>query len=193
MKRYTRDELVAFLRAIDRNLTDEVELLVVGGAAASVGYDAAIQTADIDVLTSRGSDRGLQAAGAAAQRETGLDVSVGGAGVAELPCNYEDRIKEIRLGFRNLVILVPDKYDLAISKTIRGYQHDIDAIQAIHEQHRLSQKVLLDRFESEMVNIATANPRNLRINMLLVSARLYGDVAACDLAKKWDIPGFCEE
>jgi hypothetical protein len=84
--RFDRAQLVAFIRAIDRNLTERVEVLVVGGAAATVGYDSGVRTADIDIFrVLKGSSDALVRAADLARQETGLGVSVAAAAVADLP------------------------------------------------------------------------------------------------------------
>ena len=94
--------------------------------------------------------------------------------MAELPYNYEDRVRKVRgLDLERLTVLVPDKYDLALSKALRGYPHDIDAIEGMHRKHRLSQKTLVDRFETELAKIATADERIIRLNVAMVVARLF--------------------
>jgi len=186
---FNRAQLVTFVRAIDRHLAARATVLLVGGAAAAIGYDSGTMTADIDILNVvAGSPRAILAASERARVETGLGVSVGGSPVTELPYDYEDRIKPVRLRLSKLTLLVPDKYDLVLSKTLRGYPHDIDAIEGVHRQHRLSRKVLIGRFEAELVNVATGDPRRTRLNMAMVVARLYGVEQARKLAELWGLP-----
>lgn len=190
MRRFGRSELVSFVRAVDRHLEAPVEILIVGGAAASLGYDAGVHTADIDVFELRkGSAGKLGEAAESARVETGLAVSVGAAAVAQLPDEFESRLRPIRgLRLRKLAILIPDKYDIALSKTVRGYPHDIDAIEGIHRRHPMSERTLLRRFESELFKTAVADPRKLALNMAMVAARLYGFNSGRRVAEKWGVP-----
>ena len=73
---------------------------------------------------------------------------------------------------------VPDKYDLVLSKAIRAYPHDLEAIRSIHEHHRLSEKTLARRFETEIWKLATTNPRTFALNMVAVMRVLYGEARA---------------
>lgn len=189
MIRFTREELVEFVRALDRNLSAGASVLVVGGAAASLAYDSGTRTADIDVSMLKGSDVDFSRAGARAQEETGLDVSLGSAALAHLPDNYEDRVKDLRgpLNLKNLSIIVPDKYDLVISKAARGYEHDVAAIEGIHERHPLSERTLIKRFESEFMNTAATGTRSLQINMAQVIDSLYGAKASREAAERWGV------
>lgn len=190
MRRFDRAELVSFIRAVDRHLTEEVEILVIGGTAAVLGYNAGVHTADVDVFElRRGSAGDLGQAAERARQETGLAVSVGAAAVASLPDEFESRIRSVRgLQLKKLSILIPDKYDIALSKTVRGYPHDLDAIEGIHTHHRLSAKTLVARFEAELMKTAVADPRKLALNMAMVAARLYGFEEGRRLAQRWGVP-----
>ena len=44
--------------------------------------------------------------------------------MADLPYEAEDRFRTVALGLAKLEVMVPDRYDLALSKTVRGYAHD---------------------------------------------------------------------
>jgi hypothetical protein len=188
--RFDRAQLVAFLRAVDRSLARKVKVVVVGGAAAAVAYHADVKTADVDVFSLlEGPADALWAAAEVARRETGLGVSVGAAPVADLPYDYESRLKAVRgLKLKKLAILVPDKYDLALSKTMRGYPHDIDAVESISEHHHLARKTLVDRFEQELMNEAVADRRKIALNVAMLVARLYGFDEGRKLAERWQVP-----
>jgi hypothetical protein len=190
LTRFDRAQLVAFIRALDRHLRKKVRVVVIGGAAASVGYDSGARTADIDIFTIlAGPADSLARAAELARVETGLGVGVGAATVADLPYNYEARLRPIRgLDLKKLTILIPDKYDLALSKVMRGYEHDIVAVKGMHERHRLSQKTLVARFEAELMKEAVADPRRIALNVVLVVERLYGFIAARKLAEGWGVP-----
>jgi len=188
--RFNKAQLTTFLRALDRNLRDPVSVLVVGGAAASIGYDSNTETSDIDIFNVlNGSSEEILKAGEEARKETGLNVAMGGAPVTDLPYNYEDRIKEVRgLSLKTLTLLVPDKYDLALSKVLRAYPHDIEAIEGIDYKHPLSQKTLVERFETELMNEAVADLAKIQLNMALVVAALYGVDEGRKLAERWGVP-----
>jgi hypothetical protein len=190
LTKFDRAQLVAFIRALDSHLRRRVSVVMIGGAAASVGYGSAITTADIDILTVlKGSPASLPDAARLARAQTGLGVGVGAATIANLPYNYEERLKPVRgLDLKNLAILIPDKYDLSLSKVVRGYEHDIAAVKDIHQRHRLSQATLVARFETELMKEAVTDPRRLALNMVLMVERLYGFKAARTLAERWGVP-----
>lgn len=189
MNRYDKSQLIAFIRSLDRHLSDKVKIIVIGGAAASIAYDSNSMTADIDIFNIlEGDQNSLLDAAEKARHETGLSISLGSGSVADLPYNYEDRLKHIR-GVRldNLKIEFPDKYDLVLSKTLRGYPHDIDAIEGVNRHHHLSLTTLVNRFESELVNMAISDTRIISLNMVLVIERLYGRKKAVIFAEKWNL------
>jgi hypothetical protein len=186
LTRFDRAQLVTFVRALDGRLQQQTAIVVIGGAAAAVAYHSGTRTADIDVW--RGLTPDLLEAGARARQDTGLAIAIGSAAVADLPLNYEDRLRPVRgLRLHKLTLVFPDKYDLALAKAARGYQHDIDAIEGIHRRHRLSPSTLITRFETEM-GAAIVDPRKIRLNMAMVAARLYGFEAGRRLAARWNVP-----
>jgi hypothetical protein len=124
----------------------------------------------------------------AARRSTGLAIAVAPAPVAELPYDYERRLRPARgLRLAKLGLLFPDKYDLALANAVRGYQHDIDAVEGVHRGHRLSRNTLVERFETEMSH-AFGDPARIRLNVAMVVARLYGIKAGQALAARWGMP-----
>jgi hypothetical protein len=178
-----------FLHAVDRHLQRPESAVVIGGAAAAVAFHSGTKTADIDLF--RGMSKQILAAAAAAREETGLAIAVGAAAVADLPYDYEERLQPARgLRLGKLSLLFPDKYDLALAKAVRGYQHDLDAIEGIHRRHRLSRKTLVARFEKEMAQ-AIGPPARTRLNLVMVVERLYGVKEARALARRWGLPIPC--
>lgn len=186
---FDRSELLTFLRALDRHLDERTTLVVVGGAAASVEYRAETRTSDVDVMEMReGSEIDLARAVEEACRQTGLAIDVDAATITELPYGYEERLRPVR-GQRlaKLQIWVPEKYDLALSKMLRGYPHDLDAVEGMHGHHPLSKTTLVTRFEEELMNIATADRRKICLNVAMLAARLYGLAAGEELARRWGV------
>ena len=186
MTRFGRPQLVAFLRSLDRHLRRPSKIVVIGGAAAAVAYNSGTTTADIDLF--HGMSKDIEDAARQARQETGLAISVAAAAVADLPYDYEERLRPARgLRLSRLRLAFPDKYDLVLAKTMRGYQHDLDAIEGIHRRHRLSMKTLVRRFETEMSQ-AIGDPARIRQNVVMVVARLYGTAEARALAYRWGVP-----
>lgn len=189
MRRLDREQIVRFLRALDAALAGDLKIFVVGGLAAILKYDAAVKTSDMDVYAIvSGSSTDLTRAADMAADVTGIVLSIGPASVTDLPRNYEDRLKLVRgLRFKKLTMVVPDKYDLALSKMVRGYEHDLEAIASIHMRHRLSEKVLVKRFEDEIWKSAMGDPRNFAVNMLQLVRLLYGQKRAAICRARWGL------
>lgn len=185
MQRLDRAQIVRFLHAVDAALDNEMKIIVIGGMAAIVKYDAAVKTADMDVLAVvSGSGDDFARAARVASAATGLSFLIDPASIADLPWNYTDRLKPIRLRLRKLAIVVPDKYDLVLSKMLRGDEHDYQAIVSIHEKHRLSEKILVARYEAEMDHVM-GDRRNVAADMIRLLRRLYGDARAEVYRKRW--------
>ena len=189
MPRLDRQQIVRFLRALDAALVGNVEVVVVGGLAAILQYDAAVKTSDMDVyavVSGRSAD--LTRAAQVAADVTGVMLAIGNAPVIDLPWNYEERLKRVRgLRLKRLTMIVPDKYDLALSKMVRGYEHDLEAIASMHKSHRLSEKTLVTRFEDEIWKIAMGDPRNFALNMIHLLRLLYGKRRAAVYRERWGI------
>ena len=189
MQRFDRAQIIRFLHALDLFLEDNLAIFVVGGLAAVLGYHADIKTADMDVLTiTEGSAADLKQAARQAFKLTGIDFSIGGASIAELPYNYEDRVRPARgTRFHKLTVTVPDKYDLVLSKALRCYAHDLEAIHSVHDHHHLSEKTLAARFETGFWKIATTDPRNFALNMFVVMGTLFGEERAAFYKIRWGL------
>lgn len=74
-----------------------------------------------------------------------------------------------------LAIWVLEKHDLALSKIVRGDEHDMQHIEALHEAAPLDRDVLIERFLSEM-SAAIGDPRMLALGFLVCIERLFGEM-----------------
>lgn len=74
-----------------------------------------------------------------------------GSRVATLPENYAERLTEIFPGtFANLKLLVPDRYDLALSKLERNIDRDREDVQLLARTPGFDLNVLRERYTSEV-------------------------------------------
>ena len=187
---FDRAQLVTFLRAVDRNLSDALTVVAIGGSAAMLGYGSPVRTSDIDVFETSGKDfETLAEASAVAREETGLLVGVERAAVADIPDSYRDRVRGAKIPrLANLTVVVPDKYDLVLSKAVRCWPHDVEAVAGIHERHPLALAALVARFEKELLPIANVDRKKLCLNVAMIAARLWGLDRAGELAKRWGVP-----
>jgi Nucleotidyltransferase of unknown function (DUF6036) len=190
VNKFNRAQMVSFIKAVDRHLEEEISLLIIGGAASSLAYDATIRASDIDVYSFiKGSLPDLGEATSKAREETGLLIEIGSASIAEMPYDYADRLKQLtRFGLKKLSIFVPDKYDLVLSKIVRGYKHDIDAVYSIHLQHPLSMQTLTARFDKDFISTITTDKRRVSLNMAILVSKLWGYERGKAFAIAHDVP-----
>src|SRR5687768_7322683 len=113
-RRYSAAELRIFLAAVDQFLTAPVRLILIGGSALILGYGVADVTKDVDTFNEEVLS--IPEALAKARELTRLAIPIGPAGVGELPLNHEDRLRREMTSLEHLVVLVPEKHDLALSK-----------------------------------------------------------------------------
>jgi len=167
------DEIRAFLQAVDRHLTRRVRVEIIGGSAAALAHGATSTTTDLDTFTATNNE--LLEAVARASEETGLEIPVSQATVADVPYNYEDRLERQLPELKNLEVWVLEKHDLVLSKTVRCYEHDLQQVLEIHQSVGLSFDVLVERFESEMNN-AIGDPARIRANFLILIETVFGEL-----------------
>jgi Nucleotidyltransferase of unknown function (DUF6036) len=190
MQRLDRNQIVRFLHALDDCLEKDLTVCVIGGMAAVLGYHANVKTADMDAFAiTSGTFNDLMQAARLATKFTGINLLIDRASIANLPDNYEDRVRFVRgVRFRKLTIKVPDKYDLVLSKAVRSYDHDLEAIHSIHDNHPLSEKTLVARYETELrETIAMTNVRNLDINIASLMDELFGKERAEFYRARWGL------
>lgn len=188
MQQFLADQFETFVRKADTYLTSECRLIVIGGAAAALGYHIMRASTDIDVTGAVPEE--LQRAFRHAGQDTGLNIPVLTVGVFDAPYRYENRLEPLtHLELKYLTIWVPERHDLALMKTVRGYENDIQAIQEMHCVEPLDFDILLERFKSEMTHVAGRH-RVIRLNFLAMIEALFGPEKA-ELAevntREWDL------
>ena len=106
---------------------------------------------------------------------TGLGIPVGPAGVADAPNEFEDRLVILDVpGLRKLRVMVPERHDLVLMKTLRGYENDLEAAVEIHARHGLDFETLMGRYIGEMDHV-TGDRRVHDLNLLALVERLFDD------------------
>ena len=169
---FATQEVLLFLRAMDRHLSERACIIIVGGSAA-VFYDAESTTNDIDTYTL--VDDALKAAADAAVAETGLAIPVQRSTVGDYPWNFEDRLQRPIPELEKLDVCVLERHDLVLSKTVRGDDHDEQQIADMHLAEPFSFDILVERFRSEMTH-AMGSPARLRDQFLQLIRRLFGEL-----------------
>ncbi len=174
MRYYVRAEIERFLRAVAFALKRPATVIVIGGGAAALKYRIDDPTTDIDTFNALGAD--LKRAIRAAREATGLAMPFEQSGVADGPYDFEDRLLRAMPRLVRLTVLVPERHDLALMKTVRGDQADFAKLQAIHDRKPFDLSVLLRRYEEEMGHVVI-DPQRLRGNFLALVESLFPEAA----------------
>src|SRR5262245_55579428 len=118
----------SFFAEIDDSLEQVLSLHCLGGFVMTILYGLRRPTADVDVLpicTNAGTESLLNLAGEGSALHKKYKVYLQVVGVATVPVNYEDRLKEMFPGtLKHLRLFGLDPYDLALSKLERNTQRD---------------------------------------------------------------------
>lgn len=173
-RRFGPAELERFLAAVDSHLREPAEIILIGGGATAVGFGVDVGTQDLDTFNAITAVLGE--AVRQAQQDTGLMIPVGQAGVADVPYHYEGRLQQVMPHLGHLVVRVLDKHDLALSKVVRGYEHDMQQIDALHQTEPLDYDVMVERFLGEMGHVV-GQPRMIALAFLECIERLFGELA----------------
>lgn len=144
----------SFFAEIDAALSEPVELHCIGGFAMTTLYALDRSTADVDVLPigSRSINQYLlELAGAGSTLHKKHKIHLQVVGVATVPLNYDDRLREMFPGnFKNLHLFALDPYDLALSKIERNTQRDRDDVKHLARTVPLDLAVLRDCYQKEL-------------------------------------------
>jgi hypothetical protein len=176
MERHEAPRIVETLSRIDAALTAACDIVVIGGAAIALSHDASHATTDIDLFQ---AGEPFWEAHQAVRRLWPAAVPIERAAVADAPYSFEDRLRLLDVGTRKLRVWVPERHDLTMMKTMRGYDHDLQGIEDIHRSDPLDLDTLLTRYR-EMTHVV-GPPERLRGNVLAVVARLWGEDRAVSL------------
>lgn len=168
---YGVDEISTLLRAVDRHLTVPARMVIVGGAAAAF-HHADSATADID--TYEALESALEDAIQRAATETGAAIPISHSAIAQVPYHSEDRLQRKLVELQRLEVWVLERHDLALSKVIRYYQHDLRQLKEMHLAHPFDFSVLIERYERELVTVGDANM--IRGNFLDLIQQLFGEL-----------------
>jgi hypothetical protein len=170
MRDYSAKEIDHFLSKVDSFLKKKAELILIGGTAALLAYKTSQATSDID--TWNPIDQ-LKKAYELAKKETGFDIPLSQTTVADPPYNFEDRLELYNQGsYKHLVVKVPEVIDLILMKTMRGYAHDLDAVEEMVRNRNVKMESLVDRYIAEMGS-AVAPKEKRDLNFLAMIERCY--------------------
>lgn len=174
MEPVKKEDLEGLFARVDARIDKKIDIFVIGGAAAIVGYGIQKFTQDVDLDNS--VDPQLDEIFKSEARAMGFELYLSSKGVFFPPDGYRSRMKFLDFPKRNLRVYYLDKYDLAISKIDRGIQKDMDDIVAVHEKSPFELEELINIFSKEYITVAAVgDPRGKMMNLLDVIFRLFGD------------------
>ena len=163
---YTKQNIEEFLIALDSELDSKQEIIVIGGAAATLHYNSKEDTIDIDTYNSIESLK--EAYRKVVEKLPNLKIPLSAAAPVFGPVNITERLEESsEVPLENLKIFVPEVHDWILLKTARSDEKDITDIKDVASLKEIDHLILKERFKTEMLPY---NPGN---DELLVSAYLY--------------------
>ena len=169
---------------IDARLKKKINLYIIGGASAILGYNVTKATNDVDIEGV--IDEELNKIFSEEAQKLKLDLYLSSRGrVFFPPDGYRSRAKFKDFSKNNLRVWYLDKYDLAISKIERGLEKDYEDIERIHKKSPFELDRMIQIFNDEYIRVvATGNKREKMMNLLDLIDRLFGDEFLEDSAKK---------
>jgi hypothetical protein len=167
-------DLRRFFAAVDSYLPAPVAITVIGGSAIAL-YGVSSGTMDVDTLDT--TPPVLAQAISQAQVATGLKIPVLPSTVAQVPWFCGERLQREYGSWTNLSVFKLEPHDLALSKAMRGAEHDLSGIEALHQVVPLNPQTLVTRYLDEMGHVV-GDPANSDVKVALVIERLFGEVEA---------------
>jgi predicted nucleotidyltransferase len=163
-----KNELLAWLAALDKKLDREITLIAVGGTALTL-LGLKSSTRDVDFCL-KVEDRPMF--GKIVGKTFKVDLFVDGYIFSEqLPPDYLEKAKEIR-SFSRITLKALHPVDIIITKAARFNARDEEDIKAVAKY--VNKKELLARFE-EVVGTFAGNEREYRHHMGIVMKRFFKD------------------
>lgn len=174
MGKVSQAQLENLFAQVDSKLKKKIELYIIGGASAILGYNVTKVTNDVDIDGNIDSD--LNRIFDEEAKKLGLDLYLSSKGVFFPPDHYRSRAEFKNFPKNNLRVWYLNQYDLAISKIDRGLDKDYDDIKRVHEKSAFNRDKLIDIFNQEYINVvATGNLREKKMNLIDLIANLFGD------------------
>ena len=142
-----KQEVLAYLHQIDKQLGKKVTLVAVGGTAMTL-YDLKEATKDVDFCAANKEDFSIISS--IAKKISGkfrLDLfSEGHIYILQLPDDYTAKSRPLKVQFKNLEVKLLSPIDIILTKTSRLNERDIEDIQALISKKRVNKKKLIERY-----------------------------------------------
>ena len=143
-----------FLQELDSFLDDRFDFHCIGGFALVIAYGLRRSTNDLDYVSLIPCNRipDVQSiAGPGSRLAKKHKVNVQHVGVATVPENYQERLRELYPGyFKHIHLYVLDPYDLVLSKLSRNADRDREDAKHLIETQKLDPEILWERYQKEL-------------------------------------------
>lgn len=179
----TKKQVEELFKNIDAKLQKQIDLFVIGGVSAVLGYNVTKITDDVDIDGKVDSE--LDTLFNQEAKKLNLDLYLSSKGVFFPPEDYRSRAHFTDYPKNKLRVWFLNQYDLAISKIDRGLDKDYDDIKRVHEKSPFDRNQLINLFNDEYINVvATGNLREKKMNLIDLISNLFGDSAVEDTKKQ---------
>ena len=142
-----------FLIAVDSALLEPVTLHCIGGFVLGVMYNLPRPTADLDYIAAipqKAAEALAEIAGQQSALAKKHRLFIHSAGVIDVPDSYADRLIDPGLNLDKLRLLIPEPYDLLLSKLVRNSPKDREDVKFLVKKLKLEFDILRQRFVEEM-------------------------------------------
>ena len=158
----------SFLVDIDEFVRCETQFHLLGGFVVTVIYGATRQTRDLDALTAvRFDPKLIEYAGQGSPLHKKHKVYLDPVGVAPIPEDYADRLKEVfARTYKNLRLYALDPYDVALTKIERNTERDREDVKHLARVVPFDLEVLSQRYHDELrVYLGNPNREDLTLKL----------------------------
>jgi hypothetical protein len=142
-----------FLTEINDRLTAPVQLVCIGGFVVTTIHGLSRSTGDLDLLTAlpvQLREELQHLGGRNSELHRNYHLFVDYVAVVTMPINFEDRLTEAPFQFSKVRLLIPEIYDLVLSKLERNSPKDYQDVEYLAKKYKLSFATLRKRFDEEL-------------------------------------------
>jgi hypothetical protein len=173
MGKVTKKQIKNLFSCIDKRLKKSIDLYIIGGASAILGYDVIKETNDVDI--DGHVDPDFNKIFDEEVKTLGLDLYLSSENVFNPPDGYRQRCQFEDFPNNMLRVWYLNQYDLAISKIARGLGKDFEDIIRVHKKSPFEYEQLIKIFNEEYINVSViGNPRDKMMNLIDLVERLFG-------------------
>lgn len=142
------EDLMSYLRQLDKLLKRKVTLVAVGGTAMTL-YGLKEATKDVDFCTQTKEDwAAVNSAAKKAKSRFRLDLfREGHIYILQLPEDYAPKSRPLKEQFKNLEVKLLSPIDIILTKTSRLNERDVEDIRALVTNKRVDKKKLIERYK----------------------------------------------